>query len=130
MAEINVIQSGANYGWPVIQGSASGSGMQTPVVFYSSTIAPSGIAFYRGQRIPQFANNLFVAALRGTHLTRATTDARRILTQERLLDGTYGRLRDVVSGPDGYLYFCTNNRDGRGTPMSGDDRILRIVPAS
>lgn len=127
--EINVIQSGANYGWPVIQGSASGAGMQTPIVFYSSTIAPSGIAFYRGSRIPQFANNLFVAALRGTHLTRATTDGRRIVTQERLLDGTYGRLRDVVSGPDGYLYFCTNNRDGRGNPMSGDDRILRIVPA-
>ena len=96
----------------------------------SVPIAPSGIAFYRGQRIPQFANNLFVAALRGTHLTRATTDARRIVTQERLLDGTYGRLRDVVSGPDGYLYFLTNNRDGRGSPMSGDDKILRIVPAS
>jgi glucose/arabinose dehydrogenase len=128
--EINVIQSGANYGWPVIQGSQTAAGMTTPVVFYSSTIAPSGIAFYRGQRIPQFANNLFVAALRGTHLTRATTDARRIVTQERLLDGTYGRLRDVVSGPDGYLYFLTNNRDGRGSPMSGDDKILRIVPAS
>jgi glucose/arabinose dehydrogenase len=128
--EINVIQSGSNYGWPVIQGSATGAGMLAPIVFYSSTIAPSGISFYRGQLIPQFANNLFVAALRGTHLTRAVIDARRIVTQERLLDGTYGRLRDVVSGPDGYLYFCTNNRDGRGSPMSGDDKILRIVPAS
>jgi glucose/arabinose dehydrogenase len=104
--------------------------MLAPIVFYSNTIAPSGIAFYRGQLIPQFANNLFVAALRGTHLTRITTDAGRVLTQERLLDGAYGRLRDVVSGPDGYLYFCTNNRDGRGSPVSGDDKILRIVPAS
>jgi aldose sugar dehydrogenase len=128
--EINVIQSGANYGWPIIQGSATASGMQTPIVFYSSTIAPSGMSFYRGQRIPQFANNLFVATLRGTHLLRLTTDAHRVVTQERLLDGTFGRLRDVVTGPDGYLYFCTNNRDGRGNPMSGDDRILRIVPAS
>ena len=128
--EINVIQSGSNYGWPVIQGSATAAGMLAPVVFYSSTIAPSGISFYRSQLIPQFANDLFVAALRGAHLTRITTDARRVVTQERLLDGTYGRLRDVVSGPDGYLYFCTNNRDGRGTPMSGDDRLLRIVPAS
>lgn len=128
--EINVIDSGSNYGWPVIQGSQTGAGMTAPIVFYGSTIAPSGVAFYRGSRIPQFANNLFVAALRGTHLTRATIDGRRIITQERLLDGTYGRLRDVVSGPDGYLYFCTNNRDGRGSPMSGDDKILRIVPAS
>jgi glucose/arabinose dehydrogenase len=128
--EINVIQSGANYGWPIIQGAATASGMQTPVVFYSSTIAPSGMSFYRGQRIPQFADNLFVATLRGTHLLRLTTDARRVVTQERLLDGTFGRLRDVVTGPDGYLYFCTNNRDGRGNPMSGDDRVLRIVPAS
>jgi glucose/arabinose dehydrogenase len=61
-----------------------------------------------------------------------TVDAstRRVTAQERLLEGAFGRLRDVVSGPDGYLYFCTNNRDGRGTPMSGDDRVLRIVPAS
>ena len=128
--EINVIQSGSNYGWPNIQGSATASGMQTPIVFYSSAIAPSGASFYRGQRIPQFAGNFFVATLRGTHLLRVTTDARRVTTQERLLDGTFGRLRDVVSGPDGYLYFCTNNRDGRGLPMAGDDRILRIVPSS
>ena len=71
--------------------------MQTPIVFYSSAIAPSGMSFYRGQRIPQFANNLFVATLRGTHLLRLTTDARRVTTQERLLDGTFGRLRDVVT---------------------------------
>jgi len=128
--EINVIESGANYGWPDIQGSSTASGMQAPIVFYSSAIAPSGMSFYRGQRIPQFANNLFVAALRGTVLMRTITDGRRVITQERLLDGTFGRLRDVVTGPDGYLYFCTNNRDGRGTPMAGDDRVLRIVPAS
>jgi glucose/arabinose dehydrogenase len=128
--ELNVIQSGLNYGWPNIQGSSTAAGMQTPIVFYSSAIAPSGAAFYRGQQLPRFANNLFVATLRGTHLLRVTTDARRVVTQERLLDGSYGRLRDVVSGPDGYLYFCTNNRDGRGSPSAGDDRILRIVPAS
>jgi glucose/arabinose dehydrogenase len=71
-----------------------------------------------------------VATLRGTHLLRLTIDGRRVTTQERLFDGTFGRLRDVVSGPDGHLYFCTNNRDGRGSPMAGDDKVLRIVPAS
>jgi glucose/arabinose dehydrogenase len=128
--EINVIQSGANYGWPLVQGSGTAAGTSAPIVFYSSTIAPSGMSFYRGQQLPRLTNNLFVATLRGTHLLRIVTDAGRIITQERLLDGTFGRLRDVVSGPDGYLYFCTNNRDGRGTPMAGDDRVLRIVPAS
>jgi glucose/arabinose dehydrogenase len=103
--------------------------MEAPIAFYGSTIAPSGASFYRGQRFPPFTNNLFVATLRGTHLLRLTMDGNRIATQERLLDGTYGRLRDVVSGPDGFLYFCTNNRDGRGNPSAGDDRILRIVPA-
>jgi glucose/arabinose dehydrogenase len=127
--EINVIQSGLNYGWPNIQGGSTAPGMEAPVVFYSSAIAPSGASFYRGQNIPQFANNLFVATLRGTHLLRITIDGRRVATQERLLDGTFGRLRDVVSGPDGHLYFCTNNRDGRGSPMAGDDKILRLVPA-
>jgi glucose/arabinose dehydrogenase len=128
--EINVIQSGLNYGWPNIQGSASAAGMEAPIVFYPSAIAPSGMSFYRGQNIPQFTNNLFVATLRGTHLLRLTVDGRRVSAQERLLDGTFGRLRDVVSGPDGHLYVTTNNRDGRGNPMAGDDKVLRIVPAS
>jgi glucose/arabinose dehydrogenase len=126
--EINVIQPGLNYGWPDIQGAAAGPGMETPVVFFSTAIAPSGAAFYRGQLFPPFANNLFVAALRGTHLLRLTINARQISAQERLLEGDFGRLRDVVTGPDGYLYLCTNNRDGRGSPISSDDRILRLVP--
>ena len=130
--EVNAIRLGLNFGWPRIEGAATLSGMEAPITFYNPSIAPSGASFYRGQRLPQFANDFFVATLRGTHLLRLTVDtsARRVTAQERLLEGTYGRLRDVVSGPDGYLYFCTNNRDGRGTPMSGDDRVMRIVPAS
>ena len=58
------------------------------------------------------------------------TATRRVTSQERLLDGTFGRIRDVITGPDGYPYLCTNNRDGRGSPVASDDRILRIVPAS
>jgi glucose/arabinose dehydrogenase len=130
--EVNAIRLGLNFGWPRIEGSATMSAMEAPVTFYNPSIAPSGASFYRGQRMPQFANNLFVATLRGTHLLRLTVDtaSRRVTAQERLLEGTFGRLRDVISGPDGNLYFSTNNRDGRGTPMSGDDRVLRIVPAS
>jgi len=130
--EINAIQSGANFGWPRIEGAATMPGMESPVAFFNPAIAPSGVSFYRGQRFPLFANNLFVATLRGTHLLRLTVDTstRRVTAQERLLDGTFGRIRDVISGPDGYLYLCTNNRDGRGSPAASDDRILRMVPAS
>jgi len=130
--EVNAIRTGLNFGWPRIEGAETMTAMEPPITFYNPSIAPSGASFYRGQRLPQFANNLFVATLRGAHLLRLTVDpsTRRVTGQERLLEGTFGRLRDVISGPDGYLYFCTNNRDGRGTPMSGDDRVLRIVPAS
>jgi len=131
--EINVIDAGVNYGWPRIEGNQTMPAMRSPVTFYNPAIAPSGVSFYRGQRFPQFANNLFVATLRGTHLLRVRLDPaapRRIAGQERLLDGQFGRIRDVVSPADGYLYFCTNNRDGRGNPGAGDDRIARLVPVS
>ena len=129
--EINVIDPGANYGWPRIEATQTMAGMRTPVTFYNPAIAPSGAAFYRGQLFPRFANNLFVATLRGTHLLRLTLDAstRGVTAQEQLLAGRFGRLRDVITGPDGSLYFCTNNRDGRGSPTSTDDRIVRLVPA-
>ena len=130
--EINVIDAGANYGWPTIEGSRTMPAMREPITFYNPSIAPSGASFYRGQRFAQFGNNLFVGTLRGTHLLRLRLDSasRRITGQERLLEGQFGRIRDVVSGPDGYVYFATNNRDGRGSPVSGDDRIARLVPAS
>src|SRR5690606_14928677 len=105
-------------------------GMEPPIAFFSPSIAPSGAAFYRGTRFPQFTGDLFVATLAGTHLLRLQIDPpRRIAAKERLLEGRFGRLRDVVSGPDGYLYIATNNRDGRGNRAADDDRILRLVPA-
>lgn len=129
--EVNVIEAGVNYGWPQIQGAASMPGMRPPIVFYNPAIAPSGASFYRGDRFPRFSGNFFIGALRGTHLLRLVLDAtpqRRVLSQERLLDGVFGRIRDVVAGPDGFLYLCTSNRDGRGSPAATDDRIVRLVP--
>ena len=131
--EINVIERGVNYGWPRIEGSQTMSGMQTPITFYNPAIAPSGASFYRGQRFPAFANNFFVATLRGMHIRRLRIDPaspRRIMAQELLLEGRFGRIRDVVSGPEGFLYFATSNNDGRGSVTSSDDRIARLVPAS
>lgn len=129
--EINAIRPGGNFGWPRIEGAATMPGMESPVTFFSPAIAPSGASFYRGARFPQFVNNLFVATLRGTHLLRLRLDpaAPRVLSQERLIDGRFGRIRDVQPGPDGAIYLLTNNRDGRGSPIATDDRLLRIVPA-
>jgi len=129
--EINVIHAGVNYGWPTIEGAQTFPNMEAPVASFSPGIAPSGAAFYQGARFPQFVGNLFAGTLRGTHLLRLVVDAagRRVTRQERLLDGTFGRLRDVVVGPDGYIYISTNNRDGRGSPAAADDRIIRLSPA-
>ena len=130
--ELNLIVGGRNYGWPQIEGAQEGPGMEPPILFFTPAVAPSGASFYRGTRFPAFAGNLFFATLRGQHLHRVRLDpanARRIAGAERLLEGRFGRLRDVVSGPDGAVYFSTSNRDGRGTPAADDDRILRLVPA-
>ena len=131
--EINVIDGGVNYGWPTIEGNETRPGMQPPVAFYGSAIAPSGASFYRGSRFPEFVNDFFVATLRGSHILRLRIDPaspRRILAQERLLDGRFGRIRDIAIGPDGLIYFCTSNRDGRGSTVSADDRIVRLVPVT
>ncbi|MFB3852827.1 MAG: PQQ-dependent sugar dehydrogenase [Vicinamibacterales bacterium] len=130
--EVNLIVAGGNYGWPLIQADETAPGMIAPVIhFPGRSVAPSGAAFYRGTRIPAFTGNLFFATLSGRHLHRAVLQSgrRRIASHERLMEDRYGRLREVVSGPDGYLYFTTSNRDGRGAPAPEDDRIFRIVPA-
>lgn len=129
--EINVLDGGNNYGWPIIEGDATRPDMIAPRTFFTPSVAPSGAAFYSGNAIPAFRNQLFVATLAGQALLRVTIDGtglRHVASVERLLEHKYGRLRDVVNGPDGFLYFCTSNRDGRNTPIAEDDRLLRIVP--
>ena len=130
--EVNRIDAGANYGWPAIEGERTMPDMETPVRIYSPAVAPSGASFYTGAAIPGFRNDFFFATLRGEHLRRLRfdpADPMRIIGDERLLQSRFGRLRDVVSGPDGALYFLTSNRDGRGSPTADDDRIVRLVPA-
>jgi len=130
--ELNRIVAGGNYGWPTIEGSQSAPGLLPPVLSYSPAVAPSGGSFYTGNAIPSFRFNFFFATLRGLHLHRVRFDPanpRQVGTEERLLVNRFGRIRDVVTGPDGMLYFCTSNRDGRGAPTPDDDRIVRIVPA-
>jgi len=129
--EINVIVPGANYGWPDIIGSETIEGLVTPIMNTDNdTWAPSGAEFYDGNKIPQWTGKFFVATLRGNHLHMIDFDIEKnkVLSHQKLFVGDFGRLRDVATGPDGYLYFLTSNRDGRGSPEINDDRILRIVP--
>jgi aldose sugar dehydrogenase len=126
--EVNIVERGKNYGWPVIHHTESRTGMESPLLEYTPAVAPASGMFYRGPAFPDFRNNFFFGCLRGTCVIRVVLDERRVVSQERILRD-YGRIRDVAEGPDGAIYFSTSNRDGRGRPARDDDRILRIVPA-
>jgi glucose/arabinose dehydrogenase len=128
--EVNLVEVGKNYGWPVIHHRDAKEGMISPLLEFTPAIAPASGSFYRGNRIREFKNNFFFGALRGRHIHRVimkAPDYRTVEFHEALLDGVFGRIRDVVEGPDGALYFCTSNRDGRAGPHEDDDRLLRII---
>ncbi len=128
--EVNILERGKNYGWPVIHHRATQAGMESPILEYTPACAPASGTFYRGSMFPQFKGNFFFGCLRGERIIRVVTSGRQAVSQENLLEGKYGRIRDVAEGPDGFIYFSTSNRDGRGSPAKDDDRILRLVPVS
>ncbi len=127
--EVNIVEKGKNHGWPVVHHTQTREGMEPPLLEYTPACAPGGAEFYNGSLFPQFRGNFFFACLRGERIIRVVLDGRRVVSQENLLEKKYGRIREVAEGPDGYLYFSTSNRDGRGSPASDDDRIIRLVPA-
>jgi len=119
--EINRVRGGANYGWPTITygieygGQAIGggltqqTGMEQPVYYWDPVISPSGMTFYRGNRIPEWQNNLFVCALSGRHIARLVIENNRVMGEERLLVGESQRFRDITQGQDGALYAITDS---------------------
>jgi glucose/arabinose dehydrogenase len=118
--EINLIEPGKNYGWPVVRGVEVAQGMTPPVAVSGNvTWAPSGLSYFEGV--------LYFAGLESQSLFKYDIGT-GIVT--RYLNGNFGRLRDAVPGPDGSLYLMTNNRDGRGIPLTGDDRIIKIDPGT
>ncbi len=84
--------------------------------------------FYNGSVFPAFKGNFFFGCLRGARIIRVVLDGRKVVSQENMLEGNFGRIREIAQGPDGYIYLSTSNRDGRGSPAKDDDRILRLVP--
>jgi len=127
--EFNLIERGKNYGWPVIHHKQTKEGMEAPLLEYSPACAPASGMFYTGSAFPQFKGNFFFGCLAGTRIIRVVLNGRNVASQENLLEGAYGRIREIEEGPDGYIYFSTSNRDGRGRPAAEDDRIMRLVPA-
>ena len=119
--EVNVIEAGNNYGWPIVEGTGGGSTYTDPVVTWTTAEAsPSGAAILDG--------SLWVAGLRGRRLWQVPlTGDGGVGTPQALLSGQFGRLRNAVAAPDGTLWVTTSNRDGRGTPTTGDDRILVLT---
>jgi len=129
--ELNQVIAGTNYGWPVISygkeywsPNAVGEGthkigMAQPAHHWIPSIAPSGMAFYSGNRFPRWQGNLFIGSLKFGELVRLEIDASRVVHEERLLNGEFGRIRDVRLGPDSLLYLLTDSRNGH---------LLRLEP--
>jgi len=133
--ELNLIQPGRNYGWPVIgfgvnyttglaiHSGTHRQGMEQPVKVWVPSIGISGMMIYTGDRFPQWRGNLFVGGMVGQRLSRLTLDGQRVMSEETLVQQR-GRIRDVRQGPDGYIYLVTDDRDGKPTP------ILRMEPVN
>jgi aldose sugar dehydrogenase len=126
--EFNLVEAGQNLGWPVIHHNEKREGMVSPLLEYSPACAPGSGMFYNGGEFPAFKGNFFFGCLRGARIIRVILDGPLVIKQENLFEGTYGRIREMAEGPDGYIYFSTSNRDARGRPAADDDRIVRLVP--
>ncbi|MEN8129077.1 MAG: PQQ-dependent sugar dehydrogenase [Pseudomonadota bacterium] len=129
--EVNIMNPGANYGWPVITygvnyviGTRIGEGthkqgMLQPIHKWVPSIAPSGMTFYTGDLFANWKHDLFVGSLKFGLLVRLKVDGIRIVGEERMLDGRFGRIRDVIQGPDDLLYLLTDESDGA---------LLKLMP--
>jgi glucose/arabinose dehydrogenase len=122
--EVNRIEAGVNYGWPVVEGMSGNAQFRNPILVWTTAeSSPSGVAFANG--------HLFVAALRGQRTWVVPLTANGTAgTPIAELQGQFGRQRTIARGPDGWLWMMTSNRDGRGSPVAADDRIVRIPPAT
>ena len=122
--ELNIIRRGGNYGWPVITyganygtGTKIGEGthkmgMLQPLHYWIPSIAPSGMAFYTGDKFPQWHGNLFAGSLKFQQLVRLVLQGSEVVREERLLTNKLGRIREVAAGPDGYLYLLVDAPNG------------------
>ena len=132
--EVNLIQKGLNYGWPVVSSGINydGSvyslethrgGIESPLWTWVPSIATSGMLFYTGEQFPWWQGNIFVGGLVGEQLARLTVEGGRVVNSEILLAGVLGRIRDVRQGPDGFVYLAIDDRRGQALT-----RVVRLEP--
>jgi glucose/arabinose dehydrogenase len=127
--EINIVEKGKNYGWPIIVGPQVKEGLVSPIFNSGTTVtwAPAGALFVKNGK---WKGSFLFVSLRGQTLHRAVidpNDPRKILRIEEYMKNTWGRMRDIYEAPDGTFYICVTNRDGRGVPKAEDDRIIKLT---
>jgi glucose/arabinose dehydrogenase len=137
--EINIIMKGRNYGWPTVQGFCNNpnettfcndSNVVEPIFAWTPTLAVAGIDFYNSDLIPEWKNSLLVTSLKASKITQLllNENGTEVLKTNDFFTGTFGRLRDICISPEGKVYVAVSNRDGRGKPKTGDDKIIEISP--
>jgi glucose/arabinose dehydrogenase len=129
--EINIPNPGSNHGWPIITygvnyvtGTKIGegtkkTGMEQPIHYWVPSIAPSGMAFYTADKFRNWKGNLFVGSLKFQQLVRLELEGESVTHEERLLTRTFGRIRDVRQGPDGFIYLLVDE---------GNGKLIRLFP--
>ena len=118
--ELNLVQPGKNYGWPVItygieyaggkvgEGITQKEGMEQPVYYWDPVLSPSGMSFYTGDNIPEWKNNLFIPGLNSTHIARLVIQNNKVVGEERILADQNQRFRAIIQGTDNALYAVTD----------------------
>ena len=135
--EMNIIEKGRNYGWPDVMGYCDEASetdfceeynVKEPIAAWTPTLAVAGTEYYDHQAIPEWSNSLLMATLKESELVQLSLseDGREVTGQQVWFDEWFGRLRDVCVSPDGRVYLAVSNRDGRGNPQPGDDRIVEF----
>lgn len=127
--EVNHIMPGANYGWPLVSHKETLKDTEEPLIVFTPAVAPAGMLFYTGTELPQFTNTFLFAGLKGEGLYQVIledNDPGKVDKYQKIAGISVGRIRDVFQGPNGELYIMTSNRDGRGKPAAGDDKIYRL----
>lgn len=139
--ELNIVEKGKNYGWPVIahgidypgtpigEGITHKEGMEEPVYYWDPVIAPSGLAFYTGNLFPQWRGSVFVGGLGARMLDRLTIVNDKVVAEEPLLTDLHARIRDVRVGPDGAVYVLTDSGTGTVSPSTPlTSKLLKLTP--
>ncbi|MCB9802352.1 MAG: PQQ-dependent sugar dehydrogenase [Pseudomonadales bacterium] len=129
--ELNHIVKGENYGWPVVSHTSSQNGMRDPLLVFTPAVAPASLIIYTGDVYAELKDEVLFANLKGSQIIKATLELDNpdsVVEHATLLTPAVGRLREIVQGPDGFIYVTTSNTDGRGEASSSDDMLLKLLP--